>query len=102
MLFWLLESVASGIYSKVPLLLVLLMLPFSHELGRTGLGIVVCDSRGSFLFGQSSWLDGCLSVQEGEAVGVREALSWVKQLGFQNVIVETYAKYVAMSLSSKK
>ena len=26
----------------------------------------------------------------------------MKQLGFQNVRVETYAKYVAMSLSSKK
>ena len=74
-LFWFLESVASGMYPKVPLLLVLLMLPFSHELGKTGLGIVVCDSHRSFLFGQSSWLDGCLPVQEGEAVGVREALS---------------------------
>ena len=47
-------------------------------------------------------MDDCLPVLEKEIVGVKEALSWVKQLRFQNVRVETYTKYVTMSLSSKK
>ena len=34
---------------------------FPNELGITGLGIVVRNSRGSFLFDQSSWVDGCFT-----------------------------------------
>ena len=75
---------------------------FSNELGKTKLGMVVHDSRDRFLVGQSSWVDGCLPIRERGATGLREALSWVKQLGFQNVKVKTYAKYVAKSLDSKK
>ena len=47
-------------------------------------------------------MDGCLLVREEETIRAREALSWVKQLGFQNVRMEIDAKYVAMSLCSKK
>ena len=38
---------------------------FSNELGKTGLGMVVRDSRGRFLYDQSSWIDDCLPVRKG-------------------------------------
>ena len=73
-------SLASRVYCKwhvpqFPFVTCIVDASFSNELDIIGLGMVVHDSHSHFLFVQSSWMDGCLPVREGEAVGVRETLS---------------------------
>ena len=41
---------------------------FSNELGKTGLGMVMRDNHSHFLSDQSSWIDVCLLIREGETV----------------------------------
>ena len=43
---------------------------------------MVCDSQGLFLHAASRLVDGIYQVRELEALGLREALSWIKNLGF--------------------
>ena len=53
-----------------------------HDKGKLSWGIVVCDSQGLFLHVASRLVDGIFQVRELEALGLREALSWIKNMGF--------------------
>lgn len=59
---------------------------------RMGFGWVICDEesrvQGVFMLK----LEGLYSVREAEAMGAREALSWLKRKGRSRVIVETDAQ----------
>ena len=59
-----------------------------HEEGKSSWGIVVRDSQGLFMHGASRLVDGLFQVRELEALGLREALSWIKNLGWYRVIFE--------------
>lgn len=54
-------------------------------------GMVMRDCQGTFLMGRNVCLPMVESVFEAESVGVREALSWIKnqQLLEDQVVVET-------------
>ena len=52
-----------------------------HEEGKSSCRIVVRGSQGLFIHGASRLVDGLFQVKELEALGLREALSWIKNLG---------------------
>ncbi|XVF41286.1 hypothetical protein PTKIN_Ptkin01aG0268300 [Pterospermum kingtungense] len=47
------------------------------------------------------WYPGLFQIREGEAIGILEALSWVYDLGFQNVLFESDSKVVVDAINSK-
>ena len=65
-----------------------------HEEGKSSWGIVVRDSQGLFMHGASRLVDGLFLVRELEAMGLREALSWIKNLGLYQVIFESDSLHV--------
>lgn len=60
------------------------------------LGMVMRDHAGAFLGGRTCCFEGQVTVMEAEAMGVREALSWVKDLNKQEekVLIESDAQLV--------
>ncbi|XVE73368.1 hypothetical protein DITRI_Ditri11bG0112400 [Diplodiscus trichospermus] len=65
-----------------------------------GIGMVIRDEDGYFLAGKSLMLASRVSVLEGEAIGLKEALSWMKSLNYQRVIFEMDALNVVKALST--
>lgn len=63
-------------------------------------GMVVRDCNGWFLRGKNLKLAGVLSVIEAEAVGVLKALSWVKDMSSQNIVIESDALLVVNALKN--
>lgn len=67
-------------------------------------GMVLRDHLGSFLAGKNLRLFAPVSVVEAEVVGVREALSWIKEMHLQNtrVIIETDSLLTVQAIKSKE
>ncbi|XP_031093123.1 uncharacterized protein LOC115997669 isoform X1 [Ipomoea triloba] len=64
----------------------------------TGLGCILRNSFGEFVAARGqNWL-GCYQPKLAEAISVREALKWLKERNFDNVIVETDALLVIQGL----
>ena len=49
----------------------------------------------------SRLVDGLFQVKELEALGLREALSWIKNLGLDRVIFESYSLQFVHALQNK-
>ena len=62
--------------------------------GLVGVGCVLRDSTGSFIAAKATTVNLQVQPHEAEAVGVREALSWIKHDNRLNIIVEMDAKLV--------
>ena len=62
---------------------------------------MVCDSQGLFLHAASRVVNGLFQVRELETLGLREALSWIKQLGFERVIFEIDSLQVVQALQNR-
>ena len=52
-------------------------------------GMLVRDDRGAFILGKTMRFEGTVPVFEAEAIGVNEALSWIRSLQLQQVTIET-------------
>ncbi|KAL8520390.1 hypothetical protein ACS0TY_011062 [Phlomoides rotata] len=63
-----------------------------------GLGMVIHDANGSFVRCRSMVIPGIFKPVEVEAMGVLEALSWVKYLGYSSVVIEMDAQVVYNAL----
>ncbi|KAL8530819.1 hypothetical protein ACS0TY_007742 [Phlomoides rotata] len=61
--------------------------------------LVLCNDRG-FIAARSLTVAGCIGVDVGEAMGFLEALSWVKELGLSNVLLEGDSKTVVGVIAS--
>ena len=72
-----------------------------REEGKSSLGIVVRDSQGLFLHAASRVVNDLFQVRELKTLGLREALSWIKQLGFERVIFETDSLQVVQALQNR-
>lgn len=57
--------------------------------GYLGMGWIVRDDEGCFIAVKSRTCVGSFNVKEAKAVSIREALSWLKELDFGDVDVET-------------
>ncbi|KAK6148628.1 hypothetical protein DH2020_019540 [Rehmannia glutinosa] len=60
----------------------------------TGFGMVIRNDAGEFLAARTLSVQGQYQIKEVEAIGLKEALSWIIGLGMNNVIFETDAKVV--------
>lgn len=60
-----------------------------EELNRYAYAVVVRDHEGKLLEARSKCLPGHPSPDMVEAIGIREALSWVKDKGVNNAVVES-------------
>ena len=70
-------------------------------LNKAGIGWVLRNSQGSLVHAKSQSLPDFLSPKEAEAVGVKEALSWLKFVGFDNCIVELDSLQVIQALRNQ-
>ncbi|WCJ19123.1 hypothetical protein M5689_001426 [Euphorbia peplus] len=66
--------------------------------GFLGIGGIIRDDAGIFCGAFSRKVRGNFSVREGEALGIREALSWVKNKSLEHVILESDAAFVVEHL----
>lgn len=57
--------------------------------GSIGIGGVIRDSQGQFLGARSRRIRGAWQPREAEAIGLKEALSWVIDQGYSHCIFET-------------
>ncbi|KAL8113302.1 hypothetical protein AgCh_020567 [Apium graveolens] len=62
------------------------------EWDSTGVGNVIRDEHGQFIRARNHKLQALYSPREAEALGLKEALSWVKELGYKRCVFETDAK----------
>ncbi|XP_019181631.1 PREDICTED: uncharacterized protein LOC109176680 [Ipomoea nil] len=68
--------------------------------GTMGMGWIIRDEMGVLMAAKSSTYSGYFDVKEAETVSIREALSWVKALGYGDIDVETDSQIVFYALSS--
>ncbi|KAL8474699.1 hypothetical protein ACS0TY_031225 [Phlomoides rotata] len=73
---------------------------FFKDSAETDIDMVLRDDEGVFLAARSLVFSGYLEVDISEAMRFMEALSWVKHLGFENVIVEGDSKVVVDAILS--
>ena len=67
---------------------------------QTGLGMILWNVEGQFVACATTIFNSLTEVREGEALGLHEALSWVKRLGYQQVVFELDAKSVVDAVNS--
>ncbi|XP_073049734.1 uncharacterized protein [Primulina eburnea] len=65
---------------------------FDTEKRSFAVGMVVRDFNGSFIICKTSLHHGTALVKEAEALAIHEALSWIKGMGHDKVIVESDSK----------
>lgn len=61
---------------------------------------VIRDHEGNLIEARSSCLRGCPSVELGKALGIKEALSWVKNADLNNVTVESESLQIVQAVRS--
>ncbi|KAH6837267.1 Di-glucose binding protein with Kinesin motor domain-containing protein [Perilla frutescens var. hirtella] len=59
-----------------------------------GVSVVLRDDHGTFITARTCHFYGQIQVEEGEAIGLLEALSWIKSLNMSQVIFENDSKVV--------
>ncbi|XP_019192730.1 PREDICTED: uncharacterized protein LOC109187027 [Ipomoea nil] len=65
---------------------------------RMGYGWILRDAAGVVKGAATSTVQGIYSVREAEAIGAREALSWIKNKGWSQVVLETDAQVVTNAM----
>lgn len=69
--------------------------------GMISYGAVLRSARGDFIAVKSDILLGRFEAREAEAIGVREALSWLKKFSFQPIVLEIDSLQVFHALHDK-
>ncbi|KAL8530588.1 hypothetical protein ACS0TY_007571 [Phlomoides rotata] len=64
------------------------------------IGMVLRDNFGEFIIGRSRVFEGCVGADIREALGFFEALSWLKEVRYDEVMVEGDAKIVVDAINS--
>ncbi|KAL8509029.1 hypothetical protein ACS0TY_016281 [Phlomoides rotata] len=67
-----------------------------------GFGMVIRDSSGAHFFSRTLAMPGVYAPEEGEAFGLFEALSWIKELDIRNVEIEMDARVVVCAFNSRE
>ncbi|KAL8468232.1 hypothetical protein ACS0TY_031465 [Phlomoides rotata] len=66
-----------------------------------GLGIIIHDSYGRhiYIYSRSHVMSGLYQPEEDEAIGLHEALSWIKDLSMHRVVIEMDVKFVVDAMN---
>lgn len=62
------------------------------------IGMCIRNHRGHFIKAATTWHDGIPPPQEAEAIGLHDAILWLRQLGISNVHFELDCKLVVDSI----
>ncbi|XP_057803521.1 uncharacterized protein LOC131018835 [Salvia miltiorrhiza] len=65
-----------------------------------GIWLVLRDHEGAYILGKSVKMLGLRSVEEGELIGIKEALSWLKDLGYTCGWIDSDSKRACDAVSS--
>jgi ribonuclease HI len=63
-----------------------------------GIGMCIRNHRGHFIKAATTWHEGNPPPQEAEAIGLHDAILWLRQLGISNVHFELDCKLVVDSI----
>jgi len=66
-----------------------------------GIGMCIQDSHGNFIKASTKWYDGVPPPSEAEAMGLREAILWLGQLGLSKVQIELDGKLVVDNILNR-
>ncbi|XP_074325881.1 uncharacterized protein LOC141663935 [Apium graveolens] len=69
--------------------------------GSIGIRCVIRDSQGQFLYARNRRIVGAWQPREAEAISLREAMTWVKELNFTYCVFETDCKALAEACNGK-
>ncbi|XP_075504615.1 uncharacterized protein LOC142542052 [Primulina tabacum] len=75
---------------------------FFTETRSMGFGMVVRDTEGKCIGCRSMVMEGLYEVKEGEAMELREALSWIREMNFNQVMFEMDAQIIVKAITSTK
>ncbi|KAL8541107.1 hypothetical protein ACS0TY_002400 [Phlomoides rotata] len=67
-----------------------------------GIGLTLRDSNSSHVYNRTLVLLGLYALDEGEAIGLFESLSWVSELDLRNVVIEMDAKLVVDAFNANR
>lgn len=70
------------------------------ETDCVGIGSVIRDENGVFLRARTQKIRALFQPREAEAIALKKALSWVKEVGYQRCVFETDAKTVVDAYKS--
>lgn len=70
--------------------------------GTRGIGNVIRNANGTFIAARAQRIAAQLHPREMEALGLKEALSWTKRLGFKRCVFETDAKLLVDAIREVK
>ncbi|KAL8516700.1 hypothetical protein ACS0TY_015092 [Phlomoides rotata] len=73
-----------------------------YDIYEMGIGMAIHDENDTFVGGRSLVVPGIYMVDEGEAMGLLEALSLLKQLGLQRIKIEIDVKIVVDVVKSTR
>ncbi|XP_057791345.1 uncharacterized protein LOC131008488 [Salvia miltiorrhiza] len=73
---------------------------FFSESNNVGIGIAIRSSEGNFIVGKVMTFVGLPKIVEGELVGIKEALSWLKELGYLQGRVESDCMQACEAIAS--
>ncbi|GAU45278.1 hypothetical protein TSUD_100000 [Trifolium subterraneum] len=67
-----------------------------------GAGMCLRDDKGNFIRAQTTWNYGNLLPYDAEAWGLKAAISWLRNLGYVNVVIELDCKLVVDGISEHR
>ncbi|CAN1787158.1 Putative ribonuclease H protein At1g65750 [Linum perenne] len=71
----------------------------AHE-RKWGCGMVIRDHEGGLVVCRTFWQEGCLTVREGEAIGLLKTLEWVVERGYVELLIEVDSSVVVAAVMS--
>ncbi|XP_074360145.1 uncharacterized protein LOC141700235 [Apium graveolens] len=69
--------------------------------GGIGIGCVIRDSHGNFIEARCCKIQGHWQIREAEAISLKEAVSWVRLLGFQYCRFETDSQVLVWAIKGQ-
>lgn len=74
---------------------------FFKDSNATSIGMILQNASGGFVVARVVCFPGCWRVEEGEAMGTYEALSWIKQCGLLQVEFVSDCKTALNAIQSR-
>ncbi|KAL8094911.1 hypothetical protein AgCh_036428 [Apium graveolens] len=71
-----------------------------EEIPATGMGLIARDHTGGLLWAKTKLVQELMHPSMAEAVAIKEALSWLKNLGWESVIIESDCLVAIQSIRS--
>ena len=71
------------------------------EFQDSGIGMIARDDRGRLILARTILLGGLFSAEMVESIAIREALSWIKQRNWLQVMIESDSLVVIQAIRSK-